>query len=185
MKTIFIAAGHSNVDPGAVAPAVRDANKKIIKPERREADIAVEMRNMVSFYLSQAGVNHGLDGKGTQNLPLNQSAAAAKKYQIAVEFHCNAAASPTATGCETLSNDNDLRLANAICNAISSVFKIRNRGAKGESSGQHHRLAFVQAGGIIVELLFISNPSDVAKYDAYKWLCAKAIAEALIAEARL
>ena len=50
---VFLSAGHSNTDPGATTSA-KDAKGKTIV--RREADIAVEMRNMVAFYLQRAGV---------------------------------------------------------------------------------------------------------------------------------
>lgn len=172
MKAIFVSAGHSNVDPGAVANG------------RREADIAVEFRNMVAFYLQRAGVPHGLDGKGTENLPLKVAAARARDFDLAVEFHCNAA-TPKATGVEALSGPKDTKLSAAICKAISDVFGIANRGAKPENAGQHHRLAFVQSGGVIVELLFITNKGDLAAYDARKWLAAKAVADVLAKAAKV
>lgn len=167
MKSIYVSAGHSNDDPGAVAFG------------RKEADIAVEFRNMVSFYLQRANVPHELDGSGTQNLPLRQAAAAAKRHPIAVEFHCNAGPA-TATGVETLSGPKDMTLGGRIAQAISDALVIRNRGAKPEASGQHSRLAFVQSGGIIVEVLFITSANDLASYDARKWLAAKAVADVLI-----
>lgn len=172
MKSVFLSAGHSNTDPGAVAFG------------RREADVAVETRNMVSFYLSRAGVPHGLDGKGTENLPLSRAVARARDHDIAVEFHCNAAASAKATGVEALSGPKDTKLSAAICKAVSGALGIANRGAKPENAGQHHRLAFVQAGGVIVELFFITSRNDLAAYDARKWLAAKAIAEVLIRAAK-
>lgn len=166
-RSLFLSAGHSNADPGAVAYG------------RQEADIAVEFRNMVSFYLARAGVPHGLDGSGTLNMPLREAARQAKDFDIAVEFHCNAAAAPSATGVETLQGDKDFALGQSICDAISGALEIRNRGAKPENSGQHKRLAFVQAGGIIVELLFITNLSDLRAYDARKWVAARNVAEVL------
>lgn len=170
MKSIFLSAGHSNTDPGAVANG------------RREADIAVEFRNIVSWYLHRAGVPHELDGNGTENLPLREAVKKARKHPIGLEIHCNASA-PQATGVETLSADKDFRLATDICRAVSGALGIRNRGAKPENAGQHHRLAFVQAGGIILELFFITNPADLAAYDARKWVAARAVADLLIEEA--
>lgn len=172
MKSIFVSAGHSDVDPGAVAFG------------RKEADIAVEFRNMVAFYLQREGAPHELDGKGTQNLPLKQAAASAKRHPIAVEFHCNAAASASATGAETLSGPGNMALGELLSSSIAGALRIRNRGAKDEQSGQHSRLAFVQAGGIIVELLFITNAADLAAYDARKWLAAQAVANVLIDKAK-
>ena len=163
---IFISAGHSAADPGAVAFG------------RKEADIAVEFRNMVSFYLTQARVPHGMDGKGTENLPLRDAIRLVGKNRPAVEFHCNAGPA-RASGVETLSAPKDLALGQRLCAVIAGVFDIPNRGAKPEDSGQHHRLAFVQAGGIIVELFFITSPKDLGAYDAKKWLAARAVADVL------
>lgn len=165
---IYISAGHSNSDPGAVANG------------RKEADIAVEFRNIVSFYLHKMKVIHGTDGQGTENLPLKIAAANAKRATLAVEFHCNAGPT-TATGVEVLAGPNRKNMASALCALIAETIDIRNRGFKPENSGQHKRLAFVQAGGMIVELLFITNPRDLAKYDARKWVLGKAVAEFLAA----
>lgn len=164
---MFISAGHSNTDPGAVAYG------------RKEADIAVEVRNMVSFYLSRAGYPHVLDGHGTDNLPLAQTVKISRNHRVSVEFHCNAFVNAYATGCEILCGAKDVEIASKLCRAISETLGIRNRGVKPESAGQHHRLAFVQAGGMIVELFFITNPGDLARYDAKKWVMAKAIADVL------
>lgn len=172
MRTVFLSAGHSSTDPGAVANG------------RKEADIAVEFRNMVSFYLSRDSIAHVLDGSGTQNLPLREAVAVMKRSDIGVEFHCNAAASAAATGVEALSATGDKALAARLSEAVADALLLRNRGAKAENSGQHSRLAFVQAGGVIVELLFITNEQDLAAYDARKWLAAKAVADVLIEEAQ-
>jgi N-acetylmuramoyl-L-alanine amidase len=166
MAAVFVSAGHSNSDPGAVANG------------RKEADIAAEFRNLVAYYLMLWGVPHYTDGTGKENWPLKRAAAEAKQYDIAVEFHLNAAA-PSASGVETLSAPKDYELGKKICNAVASVMKIKNRGAKPENSGQHKKLAFVQAGGIVVELFFITNTTDLAAYDAKKWLVAKAVATVL------
>lgn len=167
MRSVFLSAGHSNTDPGAGAFG------------RKEADIAVEFRNMVAFYLQREGVPHELDGRGTDNLPLREAVVKAKRHPIGVEFHCNAGV-PSASGVETLSAPDDMALGGRICAAIAGALQIRNRGAKPENAGQHHRLAFVQAGGIIVELFFITNRDDLAAYDARKWLAARDVAGVLI-----
>lgn len=164
---ILISAGHSNMDPGAVGNGYT------------EAQIVTEFRNLVAFYLRQAGVNFITDGEGNDNKPLRDAIELAKTATLAVEFHCNAFSNPAATGVETLSGYKDRKLGEQICKAISDVLDIANRGAKGESSGQHSRLGFVRAGGIIVELFFISNPNDMAAYQEKKWLAAKAVAELL------
>jgi N-acetylmuramoyl-L-alanine amidase len=164
---MFISAGHSNTDSGAVGFG------------RREADIACEFRNMVSFYLQRAKVPHELDGFGTTNMPLNEVVKRSRNHRLSVEFHCNAGP-PAATGVEVLCAPKDNATAAKLCTAISTALGIRNRGVKPENAGQHHRLAFVQAGGMIVELFFISNKADLAAYDARKWLAARAVAQVLM-----
>jgi len=169
---MYLSAGHSNTDPGAVVKA----NGRVIT----EAEIACEFRNMTSFYLLRAGKAHEVDGVMLTNQPLKIAAQVARRHEVALEFHCNASSSAKATGVEVLCAPKDNELAARICKAISETLGIANRGVKPENSGQHSRLAFVQAGGMIVELFFITNPQDRAAYDARKWLAARAVAEALL-----
>lgn len=170
-KTILLSAGHSNVDAGAVAQG------------RREADIAVEFRNMVSFYLLRDGVPHDTDGKQTDNYPLREAAKLARLHDIAVEFHCNAGPA-SATGAEALSAHDDVPLAARLSRAVAGALGIKDRGAKPEGAGQHDRLAFVQAGGIIVEMFFLTSRTDLKAYYDRKWLAAKAVADVLAREVK-
>ncbi|MEN6547202.1 MAG: N-acetylmuramoyl-L-alanine amidase, partial [Armatimonadia bacterium] len=85
---------------------------------------------------------------------------------------------------ESLSGLKGAALGAAMCKAIADTLGIRNRGAKGEGAGQHSRLGFVQAGGVILELFFISNPDDRRRYLDRKWLVAKAVAGVLAAAAK-
>ena len=55
-----------------------------------------------------------------------------------------------------------------------------DRGWKPENSGQHHRLGYVSNGGIVLELFFISNNSELAIWEERKWLIGKAVASVLI-----
>lgn len=172
---IFLSAGHSTTDPGATTFQNVDGKKVL----RKEADIAAEFRNLVSFYLTRAKVKHVVDGTGTENVPLNIAVKSARNCNPSLEFHCNSGPAQ-ATGVETLSAAKDLMLGRKLCEVIATTLGIRDRGAKPEDSGQHHRLAFVQAGGIIVELFFLSNANDLAMYDAKKWLVAKAVSDVLV-----
>ena len=172
-KTLFISAGHSATDPGAVGNGYT------------EADIVLEFRDYLAEALRARGVEFGKDGEPGQNLPLATAWRMAAEHDIALEFHCNAAVSPGAAGVETLSAPADMELGLLICKAISETLGIRNRGAKGEGSGQHSRLAFVSSGGgIIVELFFISNAEDVAIYQRWKLQLAEVLADLLVEEVR-
>ena len=175
MKSIFLSAGHSDSDPGATATVKIDGKTVVL----READYAVEMRNMVAFYLQRVGLDVELDGHGTLNMPLREAVKQARKHPIAVEFHCNASSNSSASGCEVLSAAEDARLAATLSSALAAGLGIRNRGAKPENAGQHHRLAFVQAGGLIVEMFFISNAGDRAAWQERRWLAARYVAREL------
>lgn len=171
MRSIFISAGHSAQDPGAVGNGVT------------EAAVVLEFRDLVAHYLQLAGAMFDRDGAKGENLPLREAVKRIPRGGLAVEFHLNAAASPSATGVETLSAAGLKPFGAGLCAVIAARLGIRNRGAKGEDAGQHSRLAFVQAGGVIVELFFVSNPADLAAYQAVKWLLAKDVAHYLIQQA--
>ena len=171
MSVITVTAGHSNKDPGAVNGLFR------------EADIAQEMRNMVALYLRQKDIAVKTDGEGKGNLPLPDAIKLISGSKAAVEFHCNAFSKPSAGGCEALSQPKDRALSQRLCKAVSDVMGIPTRGTDGgwknEGSGQHSRLGYVRNGGIILELFFISNPTELAVWQDKKWLVAKAVAEVL------
>ncbi len=170
-KSLFISAGHSDVDPGAVGNG------------HTEADIVLEFRDLLADALQARGVEFDRDGDQRQNLPLSKAWQLAAKHDIALEFHCNAFHKPTATGVETLGWPGHAEFGQRICNAVSQTLGIANRGAKGEASGQHSRLAFVsRGGGVIVELFFISNPDDLAAYQRWKMQLAEVLADLLASE---
>jgi len=150
-RTLFVSAGHSMSDPGATGNGLT------------EADVVLDFRDRLCVYLADKLV-FGRDGLPGQNLPLHQACKMAKRHDVAVEFHCNAFSSPSATGVETLTAPEDDQLGERLCSSVASVLGIDNRGDKGEGDGQHSRLAFVRAGGIIVELFFITNPDDLNAY---------------------
>ncbi|QOD85187.1 N-acetylmuramoyl-L-alanine amidase [Chromobacterium haemolyticum] len=168
---ILVSAGHSNVDPGAVANGYR------------EADIAAEFRNLVAHELRQAGVEVLTDGEGSDNKPLAEAVKLAGGVGLAVEFHCNAAVNPQARGVESISLPAKRDISRRISAAIAGVMASPLRGDQGwidQSKTPRGRLAFVNAGGVIVELFFISNPAELATYQAKKPELARAVAAVLL-----
>lgn len=171
--SLMIAAGHSDVDPGVVAYGYR------------EAEIVLEFRQLVSAELAELGIRHLLDGEPHENLPLHQAVVIARRCDIAVEFHCNGAASARTTGVEALSQAHNKPLGAELCCVTADVLGILNRGARPEGSGQHHRLAFVSdGGGIIHELFFLTNKRDLATWIGGRQPLAKAVAGVLADAAR-
>ncbi|WP_180005184.1 MULTISPECIES: N-acetylmuramoyl-L-alanine amidase [unclassified Acinetobacter] len=166
-----ITAGHSNTDPGAV-------NGKY-----KEADLVVNFRNAVSHYLREAGLQVKTDGTGTKNDPLSAAVKLITGSSVAVEFHMNAAASKQANGVETIALPKDKILAQKLSKAVADALGSRLRGDNGwidQSKSARGRLAYVNAGGLIVELGFISNKDELSRFNARYWMAAKAVAEVLI-----
>lgn len=171
MAKVVITAGHSNTDPGAV-------NGNIT-----EAEITTDMRNIVAYCLKDLGIDVVTDGRGNDNQTLRQAIKLIKQGEVAIEFHCNAFHLPTAGGVEALAQPKDKVICQKLCEAVSDVMGIPVRGSAGgfkpENSGQHSRLGYVREGGIILELFFISNPKELATYQAKKWLIAREIADVI------
>ena len=168
---VTVTAGHSNTDPGAV-------NGKV-----KEADLVVNFRNAVAYYLREAGIQYKTDGVGTTNQNLNAAIKLIKGSSVAVEFHMNAATSKQANGIETIALPKDKKLAQDLSKAVADSLGSRLRGDNGwidQSKSARGRLAYVNAGGLIVELGFISNEDELARFNARYWLAAKAVAKVLI-----
>lgn len=168
---VTITAGHSNLDPGAV-------NGKF-----KEAELVTKFRNAVAHYLTVAGLTVKTDGAGSINLPLTSAINLAKGASIAVEFHMNASSSKQANGIETIALPKDKVLAQKLSKAVADVFGSRLRGEKGwidQSQSARGKLGFINTGGLIVELGFISSETELAQFNAKYWSAAKAVANVLI-----
>lgn len=168
----LISAGHSATDPGACANG------------HTEAAIALDMRDLVAKRLLEMRHTVLSDGGLGENLPLKQAVALVKDTDLAVELHCNAAANLHATGVEVIAPPALKLVAQRIARAIAGETGQKLRGQGGwidQSQSQHAKLAFVQAGGLIVEMVFISNLADLRGFLAVKERVAMAIAGAMCA----
>lgn len=168
----LISAGHGGGDPGACANG------------RREADIALDMRDLTATALMEMRHAVSTDGGRGENLPLKQALALVRGHDLAVELHCNASVSILASGVEVISSPGQKPIAQRIARSIAMVTGQRLRGEAGwidVSQSAHSRLAFVQAGGLIVEMVFISNVSDTTHFLSLKDKVAQAIAGAICA----
>jgi N-acetylmuramoyl-L-alanine amidase len=173
-KIIVLTAGHSNTDPGAV------------NGSDREADIAQDMRNITASILrNDYGLTVKTDGEGKGNMPLREAVKLIRGADVAIEFHTNAAASKAATGVEALSTPKNKRWCQVLSRAVADAtgWKLRGEGGfKPDNAGQHSRLAYAQAGGIVFEPFFISNDADLKLFKERKWAICRAIATAITME---
>lgn len=165
---ILISAGHSDSDPGAVANG------------KKEAQLALDLRDMVASRLRQSGKLVATDGSAGSNQPLNTAISMAKN-RFAVEIHFNAA-SATASGVEAIALVSKRYQAQKLAQAVASVLKTKVRADNGwldQSKSARGRLGFVNAGGIILEVCFMSNPAELAYYMANSSKVADAIAKTI------
>ena len=129
---------------------------------------ATRLRDRVAELLRAKGLTVTEDGADGVNDPLNRALALARAANRAIEFHFNSHSTPKASGVEVLAKPRHRLLAQAVAIAIASATKLNLRGGdkgfKPDNSGQHHRLAFCEAGGLVVEVCFISNPADMRAY---------------------
>ena len=173
-KIIVLTAGHSNTDPGAV------------NGSDREADIAQDIRNIVASILrDDYGLTVRTDREGKGNMPLREAVKLIRGSDVAVEFHTNAAANKAATGVEALSTPKNKRWCQVLSRAVADAtgWKLRGEGGfKPDNAGQHSRLAYAQAGGIVFEPFFISNDADLKLFKERKWAICRAIATAIAME---
>jgi N-acetylmuramoyl-L-alanine amidase len=172
----LVSAGHTN-KPGQDRGAAGNGLVEGVE--------AVLIRDEVATRLRSAGHSVREDGSDGVNDPLTKALTLVAGTDLAVEFHFNAA-TPKATGVEVLAKPNRKKEAQRIAKAISTALELPLRGDKGyksDSSGQHHRLAFCEKGGLIAEICFISNPNDVASYKANKYQLFSDLAHAIAGEA--
>lgn len=156
-KLILISAGHTNIkgqDRGAAA------NGYI------EGELAVTLRDAVAARLRDLGRKVSEDGFDGVNDPLTKAIALARAADTALEFHWNSGPA-SATGVEVLCKSPKKALAQRIAGVVAANLGLRLRGDKGwksDTSGAHSRLGFCDAGGLIVEVCFITNADDMAAY---------------------
>lgn len=174
---VFISAGHNpkgiKVDPGAVGNGYH------------EADLTVEFRNLVVSELAKRKII-AITDKDDERLGDYLTRIKTGNGSVVLEFHFDAAVSPTATGATSLFGSDADRLdkafAKEIVDATSAILGIKNRGAKSEADSHRGRLGLMREQGIVslLEICFISNISDLNKYNANKNTLATKIAEIII-----
>ena len=175
-----ITAGHGEGDPGNTAGG------------RSEAALMVDLRNLIARRLADRGHDARTDGQGSGNWRLAQAVSLIQGSAVAIELHTNASSNPQAAGVEVVAKADQRILAQRLAKAIGDVLAVPlRRNAGWYDFDQHARdrgwqtgAAFVRHGGLIVEVFFQSNPTELATYEARRELVAEAIADVLCGVAR-
>ena len=173
MRTLFLSAGHGGTDVGAVGNGYK------------EADLTVEIRDLVNKYLLKLGIKSITDDNRNalaQTIRFFQNKIT--KDSILVDFHWNAF-TETSTGTEVLvpaqPTELEKRIATDLSKVIADTLKIKNRGVKTELQSARGRLGWMRLTGenILIETCFISNPNDMKSYHSNKEKLAESIANVL------
>jgi N-acetylmuramoyl-L-alanine amidase len=167
---LIIGAGHGGTDSGAVGSGYI------------ERDLAIEFRNLLVSELQKLSVPCITDPDSNK---LADSLVYFKSYfkpdSINVDIHWNAGPA-AATGTEVLINTQatpfEKLLGGKIAEAIATILNIKNRGLKTELQSARGSLAWIKQQGrnYIIEMCFISNKTDMDKYQAKKHELSKAMA---------
>ena len=174
---IFVSAGHN---PGGVKP-----DPGAIGNGKREADLTLEFRNLVTAELHKQGAKFITDNDN-ERLGEYLSRIKTGTGSVVLEFHFDAAVSEKATGATVLiggdADKNDKDFAKELAEATAAILGIKNRGVISETESHRGRLGLMKEEGILalLEICFISNPSDLSAYEKYKTFLAAKIAAILI-----
>lgn len=170
MTTVTVTAGHGGGKSGAEYWGTTEA-----------AEMAV-LRDKVAAILQAAGYTVRADGHGDENMGLEQAVALVSGSALAIELHLNAFTDPGATGVEVVAPPARKNAAQRIARGIAAVISRRLRGEGGwidQTKTARGSLAFIRAGGLIVEVCFMSNRSEWDAYQANVDRIAEAIAAAV------
>lgn len=164
MKTLFLDAGHSLNDSGAVAVHQGITYK--------ESDLSIALRNaMLQVLEKDAEGFRTIHDSDNHNLVRTCAAAKAKlqKGDWLCSLHFNAG-SATASGVEVFvaedASASAKTLGQMLCNLIATELNIPNRGVKSETESTHKRLGILHCSthALLIEVCFISSESDMSKY---------------------
>lgn len=170
---IVICAGHDGATPGNTWN------------NYREAELMLDLRDIVAAKLRALGHEVIEDGEDGVNKPLSEAMRLARGVEIAVELHTNANSNTKARGVEVIAQAKDKRLAQDLAQRIAGVLGTITRRDGGffeftaHSKERGFRAGFVREGGVIVEVFFQSNQSELTAYLSRKDVVADAIAHSL------
>lgn len=175
MSKIVLDPGHSgNPDPGAVGPSgLREANVA--------QDVANKLANLLQadgheVILTKQGDDPASDDLGYRTSMANDTGA-----DVFLSIHCNSASAQahgTETYYYTYGSQNSARLAELCQTELVKELGLTDRGVK---TAGYFVLRFTEMPAALVELAFISNPTEerLLGDDSFKTRCAIALYKAL------
>ena len=179
---IYLIAGHNSKGTGA--SGVRGTD---------EAEMTIELRDDIADNLRRAGVKVTTDDdRKSLRSVLRWLGSIVRPNDVVVDIHFNAFHSTAANGTEVFVSKNhterEAKLARNILDAITESLGTRSRGVKTEDRSQHRSIGILsgrpaKAVNVLIEVCFITSPSDVSKYNANYGKMLERISEVLMNEA--
>lgn len=155
---VYPSAGHHDKDPGAVANGWK------------EADLTKELRNLMIAEFNLRNHKIIVDQDWETNSQY-QKRIKPGSGSVIMDLHFNASSNDKSTGVEVIVNNNaskhSVDLATEICERLSNIMKIPNRGVKTEKQTARGRIGILnlKAGiSVLVEVCFMNNPNDLRAY---------------------
>lgn len=174
MKKLFLTAGHHLKDSGAIA------NKK------QENILTLEFMNLVTTFLKELNPDIEVwndDFKLTLSEVISKVKEKGTSKDLWIEFHFNAF-NGKASGFEIIIANNASDTSKKVANELSFMadsMGIVNRGIKTESQTLRGKLGMFRTvvPSVLIELAFIDNDSDMAKWKDKRVEVAKELAKYL------
>ena len=170
---IYLIAGHSKTDPGAIGVG-----------GVKESELTMELRDKIAYFITKKGYKVTLDND-YDNLSKVIAGIKSTESCVICDIHFNSGPA-TANGTETFIPDrstaNERMIGGLITSGLASTMGIRSRGVKSEKDSARKTLAIMKLSGInlLPEICFSSNRSDMSAYEANKDKVAEVIARNLI-----
>lgn len=166
---VFPSAGHHDKDPGAVYNGIKEADK------------TKELRDLISKYL---GAHKHIVDKDWETNRQYQDRIKPGSGSVLADHHFDASTNTTVSGVGVFvannANSNSRAMAQEVVDGLSKIIGLPNRGVKTESQSGRGRIGILHLGAgisILVEVCFISNPCDMARYELVKEKVAEFLAE--------
>lgn len=166
---VFPSAGHHNNDPGAVYNGIKEADK------------TKELRDLISKFL---GNHKHVTDKDWETNRQYQNRIKPGSGSVLADHHFDASTNTSASGVGVFvannANPNSKAMAQEVVDGLSEIMGLPNRGVRTESQSGRGRIGILHLGAgiaILVEVCFISNPYDMAKYEVNKEKVAKFLAD--------
>lgn len=174
-RRYYISAGHRGKGTGASGYGIDEGLE------------AIFLRDKVAYSMRTNGrVVTTDDDKAQLSAVVKSINTSCKPDDISLDIHFNAAGA-AATGVECFVREGakvtEKLIAIELCQRISKTLGIKNRGVKTDNQGQHSKLAMcsdIRCNAVLLEVCFVSNQGDAAKYKEHRMEVVRDIIDALI-----